>query len=102
MSVQIIPGTELEIPMYAEDEKALQEFRKKRNRYWTMLRRAKLDFIKLTDQACIEYEIGDDAFFYYLQHNYGLRVELIDGNIAGEYVIVDEQKYLLFLLKYGQ
>lgn len=93
---------DIEIPMFVEDEKALQEHRKKRNQYWSMLRRAKLDFIKLTDQACIEYEIGEDAFYYYLRQNYGLQVELIDGQIAGDYIIVDEQKYLLFLLKYGQ
>jgi hypothetical protein len=102
MPAQVIPVTELEIPMFAEDEEALQEIRKKRNQYWSMLRRAKADFIKLTDQACIEYEMGDDAFYYYLRQNYGLQVELIDGKIAGDYVIVDEKKYLLFLLKFGQ
>ncbi len=90
------------IPMEIDDIEALQEHRKKRNQYWSMLRRAKLDFIKLTDQASIEYEIGNDAFFYYLRQNYGLHVELIDGKIASDYVIVDEKKYLLFLLKFGQ
>lgn len=90
------------IPIEINDIEALQEQRKKRNQYWSMLRRAKLDFINLTDQACIEYEIGDEAFFYYLRQNYGLHVELIDGKIAGEYAIVDEKKYLLFLLKFGQ
>lgn len=100
--MQVVPGTELEIPMFAEDEQALREIRKKRNQYWSMLRRARADFIKLTDQASIEYEIGEDAFYYYLAQNYGLQVELIDGSIAGDYVIVDEKKYLLFLLKYSQ
>ncbi len=90
------------IPMEAKDLEALQQQRKKRDQYWSMLRRAKTDFIKLTDQACLEYEIGEDAFYYYLRQNYGLQVELIDGKIAGDYVIVDEQKYLLFLLKFGQ
>lgn len=90
------------IPMFAEDEKALQEQRKKRNQYWSMLRRAKADFIKLTDQASIEYEMGDNAFYYYLKQNFGLQVELIDSSIAGDYNVVNEQKYLLFLLKYGQ
>jgi len=92
----------LEIPMFAEDAEALQAKMLKRMEYWKMLRRAKNDFIALTDQACIEYEIGDDAFYYYLRQNYGLQVELIDGKIAGHYNIVDEKKYLLFLLKFGQ
>lgn len=73
----------------------------KRNQYWLMLRRAKDDFIKLTDQASIEYEMGEGAFYYYLQQNYGLKVELIDGKIAGEYTVVDKKKYIMFLLKYG-
>jgi len=72
-----------------------------RLQYWLMLRRAKDEFIKLTDQASIEYTIDDGAFFYYLEQNYGVEVELIDGKIAGEYNIVNEKKYLLFLLKYG-
>jgi hypothetical protein len=90
------------IPMEAGEEKTLWEYRKKRNQYWNMIRSAKRDFIVLTDQAALEYELGDEAFYYYLRQNYGLQVELIDGKIAGDYNIVDEKKYLLFLLKYGQ
>jgi hypothetical protein len=90
------------IPMEVGGEKTLWEYKKKRNHYWSMLRSARQDFIVLTDQAALEYEMGDDAFYYYLEQNYGLRVELIDGKIAGDYHIVDEKKYLLFLLKYGQ
>jgi hypothetical protein len=88
--------------MEAGEEKTLWEYRKKRNQYWNMIRSAKRDFIVLTDQAALEYELGDEAFYYYLRQNYGLQVELIDGKIAGDYNIVDEKKYLLFLLKYGQ
>lgn len=89
------------IPMEAEDIPSLQEQRKKRDQYWTMLRRAKLDFIKLTDQSGEYYPDEEGAFYYYLRHNYGLQVELIDGKIAGEYAVVDEKKYLLFLMKFG-
>ena len=90
------------IPMEAEDFLECQGQRKKRDRYWSMLRRAKLDYLQLTDQESTEYDILDGAFYYYLQQNFGLQIELIDGNIAGEYNIVNEKKYLLFLLKYGQ
>lgn len=78
-----------------------QDRKEKRNKYWQMLRSAKNDFLRLTEQAALEYEMGEGAFYYYLQQNFGLRVELIDDKIAGEYTIVDEKKYLLFLLKYG-
>lgn len=90
------------IPMEIDGAEALQEQRKKRNQYWSMLRRAKVDFIKLTDQAGEYYPDEEGAFYYYLRQNYGLQVELIDGQIAGDYSIVDEKKYLLFLLKFGQ
>jgi len=89
------------IPMEPDDFIILQSQRKSRDNYWKMLKRAKSDFIELTEQASLEYEIGDDAFYYYLRQNYGLQVELIDNKIAGEYAIVDEKKYLLFLMKFG-
>ena len=77
------------------------ERKQERNRYWVMLRKAKNDWLKLTEQAALEYDLDDGAFYYYLQQNYGLRIELIDGKIGPEYAVVDEQKYLLFILKYG-
>jgi hypothetical protein len=79
-----------------------RERKSKQYRYWTMLRNAKNEFLDLTGQESAEYDILDGAFYYYLERNYGLRVELIDCQIAGEYSIVDEKKYLLFLLKFDQ
>lgn len=73
----------------------------RRNNYWKMIRQAKSDWLKLTDQAALEYELGEGAFYYYLQQNYGLKMELIDGKIGGQYEVVDEKKYTMFLLKYG-
>lgn len=89
------------IPMEAGDTVALQEQRKKRDRYWAMLYESRQEFLKLTEQAQIEYDIPSGAFFYYLKQNYGLQVETIDGQITGNYAVVNEQKYLLFLMKFG-
>lgn len=89
------------LPMNAEDFVPLQELRKQRDRYWAMLRKAKDDYLKLTDNAVLEHEMGEGAFYYYLQQHYGLKVELIDGKIGADHAITDEQKYLLFILKYG-
>jgi hypothetical protein len=74
----------------------------KRDRYWRMLRSAKNEFLNLTGQESAEYDILDGAFYYYLERNYGLKVELIDGQISGEYSVINEKKYLLFLLKFSQ
>ena len=79
----------------------LAEDRKRRNQYWIMLHAARQEFLNLTEQAAAEYCSVSGAFFYYLRQNYGLQVELKDGKIAGEYAVVDEKKYLLFLMKFG-
>lgn len=82
--------------------RAWEEERKQdRFRYWRMLKRAKDDFIELTNQASIGYTFDDGAFYYYLQQNYGLKPEIIDGKIGQQYNVVDEKKYMLFVLKYS-
>ena len=90
------------IPMEAEDFITLQAQRNKRDNYWAMLHRARQEFLQLTEQAQLEYDIPSGAFFYYLTQNYGLQVETIDSNITGEYSVVDEKKYLIFLMKFSQ
>lgn len=91
------------IPMEEQDIDAIQEQRKKRDQYWAMLFRARQDFLTLTAQASVEYDIVDPrAFFHFLKQNYGLQVDTVDGKITSEYTVIDENKYLLFLLKYSQ
>jgi hypothetical protein len=89
------------IPMEADDIPSLQEQRRKRDHYWAMLYNARQEFLKLTEQASAEYDIDPGAFYYYLTQNYGLQVETVDGKITGDYVVVNEQKYLIFLMKFG-
>ena len=92
----------MKVPNSIEDDiDSVQTQRTKRDRYWAMLYSARQEFLTLTAQAQLEYDIPSGAFFYYLKQNYGLQVELIDGKIAGEYAIIDEKKYLLFLLRFG-
>jgi hypothetical protein len=75
--------------------------KEKRDQYWKMLYAARSDFMKLTEQSSADTESVHSAFYYYLQRNYGLKMELIDGKITSNYVITDEKKYTLFLLKYA-
>jgi hypothetical protein len=85
----------------AEDFLSLQEQRRKRDQYWKMLYNARQEFLKLTEQVSAEYDIDPGAFYYYLTQNYGLQVETIDGKITGNYAVINEKKYLLFLIKFG-
>jgi hypothetical protein len=84
----------------AADEYIDLVLRNKRDQYWAMLRRAREDFKKIVSPK--KYGPDPYAFSHYLQDIYGIRPEL-DGysNYTGDYTILDEKKYLLFLLKYG-
>jgi hypothetical protein len=79
-----------------------REKKSKRYRYWSMLRSAKAEFIKATDQESIGYVTDPGAFYHYLKQIYGLQVETIDGKVTDDYAVVDEKKYLLFLIKFSQ
>jgi len=85
-----------------ENIPSLQEQRRKRDQYWRMLYQARQEYLKLTDQEAAEFNINSSAFFYYLKQHYGLLVETVDDKITGEYAVIDEKKYLVFLLKYSQ
>jgi hypothetical protein len=73
----------------------------KRYRYWAMLRSAKDEFMRVTDQESIGYITDPSAFYHYLKQNYGLQVETVDSKVTDDCAIIDEKKYLLFLIKFG-
>lgn len=70
----------------------------KRNEYWRKLRVAREVFLAenpgLDDQANIR------QFCQYAREKFGIKVVLHNDFISQEHEIVDEQKYLMFLLKY--
>jgi hypothetical protein len=78
-----------------------RERKTKRYRYWSMLRNAKDEFVRVTEQESIDYTTDPGAFYHYVKHHYGLQVETMDSRITSEYAVVDEKKYLLFLMKFG-
>lgn len=91
---------DLEIPMFADDEKALQEFRRKRNEHWLRMRRARAQFME--DVAAADCSSTFD-FWQYLEVNYGLVPGRDDqGNITEGYTVTNEKLYTVFLLKFGE
>jgi hypothetical protein len=42
------------------------------------------------------------TFYDYVKEYYGVKLELDGDNMSLEYSVVDEQKYTVFLLKFGQ
>ena len=78
---------------YDDDDPNIEQ-RKKRWDYWTAL--------KLVRKEYMEQNKEFDAYDFedYLIGQYGIRMNIINGNITDGYEIVDEKKYLIFLLKF--
>ena len=71
----------------------MEYLRKQRDQYWQRLKRASTAH----DQLNI-----DRSFEQWLKEQWGVCLELTtDGMITDEYYIVNEKKYLLYLLKFG-
>ncbi|HET8688562.1 MAG TPA: hypothetical protein VFM18_18265 [Methanosarcina sp.] len=61
-------------------------------KFWKAVATARKDF----DEQYVE-----DDFYKYVELRHGIKLyRATDGNVALHYDIVDEQKYLLFTLKY--
>jgi hypothetical protein len=76
------------------------ERQQKRNTYWVMLKRARNEYYDLL-AGVPDVGMRENDFYYYMQHNYGVKVNLVDGKIDSSYQIIDEKKHMLFLLKYS-
>ena len=72
------------------------EIDKRRNRwnYWEALKQVRKEYM-LQNKEFDAYDFED-----YLVGQYGLKMNIVNGNITDGYEIVDEKKYLIFLLKF--
>jgi len=69
---------------------------KRRNRwnYWEALKKVRKEYME-QNREFDAYDFED-----YLIGQYGLKMNIVNGNITDGYEIVDEKKYLIFLLKF--
>jgi hypothetical protein len=68
--------------------------RKNRWNYWEALKKVRKEYMTQNK----EFDAYD--FEDYLVGQYGLKMNIVNGNITDGYEIVDEKKYLIFLLKF--
>jgi len=78
---------------YDDDDPNIN-FRKNRWKYWSLLKLVRVEFME--DKSNFD---GYD-FETYLEDKYGIKMNMVSGNITDGYQIVDEQKYLIFLLRF--
>ena len=80
---------------YDDDDPNIEQ-RKKRWDYWAALKLIRKEYITDTDSGQFDaYDFED-----YIEANYGIKMNIVDGNITDGYKVMDEKKYLIFLLKY--
>ena len=77
-----------------DDDDPLIEQRKKRWDYWAALKLVRKEYMAQNK----EFDAYD--FEDYLIGQYGVKMNIVNGNITDGYEIVDEKKYLIFLLKF--
>ncbi len=81
-----------------DDDGPEMEFRKKRWDYWAALKQIRKEYLE--DVAQLDGQFDAYDFEDYIEANYGIKMNIVDGNITDGYRIMDEKKYLIFLLKY--
>ena len=78
---------------YDDDDPEIDK-RSNRWNYWEALKKVRKEFMAQNK----EFDAYD--FEDYLIGQYGIRMHIVNGNITDGYEIVDEKKYLIFLLKF--
>jgi hypothetical protein len=80
---------------YDDDDPEI-DFRKKRWDYWAALKKIRVEYLEDTKSGKFDaFEFED-----YIEANYGIKMNIVDGNITDGYKVMDEKKYIIFLLKY--
>ena len=82
-----------QIQDYDDDDPNIEQ-RKNRWNYWEALKKVRKEYMAQNK----EFDAYD--FEDYLIGQYGIRMNIVNGNITDGYEIVDEKKYLIFLLKF--
>ena len=67
--------------------------------HWRTLQHAKAEHDNLRISQGLDFELG--AFATWLETTYGIQLEKEDGMIGSKFNIVDEQKYLVYQLKFA-
>ncbi len=81
-----------------DDDGPEMEFRKKRWDYWEALKKVRKEYMQ--DIADLGGQFDAYDFEDYIEENYGIKMMIVNGNITDGYKVMDEKKYIIFLLKF--
>lgn len=80
---------------YDDDDPNIDQ-RRNRWEYWAALKKIRTEFMISAKNG----QFDAYAFEDYVEEQYGIKMNLLDGNFTDGYQIMDEQKYIVFLLKF--
>lgn len=66
---------------------------------WNRIISAKKEYDTLAEAVPIGQ--GFLTFYDYVKEYYGIKLHEVEANLSPEYEVIDEQKYTVFLLKFG-
>lgn len=78
-----------------DDDDPLIDQRRQRWNYWEALKEIRKEFMENRTDGFDVYDFED-----FLESKYGVKMNVVNGNITDGYKIMDEKKYLIFLLKF--
>ena len=81
-----------------DDDGPEMEFRKNRWNYWEALKKVRKEYMQ--DIADLGGQFDAYDFEDYIEENYGIKMMTVNGNITDGYKVMDEKKYIIFLLKF--
>jgi hypothetical protein len=79
------------------DQEAIEAFhsdRKRRNGFWETLKILRVEY--QTEHT----DFDAYAFEEWMADKYGIQLNFVDGYLGGDYQVVDEKKYLVYVLKF--
>jgi len=81
-----------------DDDDSNIDFRKRRWDYWAALKLVRREYMANLKTLNGQFDAFD--FEDYIEENYGIKMNIVNGNITDGYKIMDEKKYIVFLLKF--
>lgn len=84
-----------------EDRIVMNKAREHRNEWWRLLRILKDEYSQAVNDVAGQFDV--DTFDVFIERNFGVKINYDQqGNITGDYDIVDKNKHLLLLMKHGK
>lgn len=82
-----------------DDDDERKEQRDRRYKYWQTLKNLRDEYLKETQNNVNNLE--PQVFLVWVEEKYGIKPKLFDNHITDDYDIIDEKKYMVYVLKYG-